>query len=181
MAITLSSAKSSTVEPVKKNRWIFQFTAVPGSGSESAGELAFAAHSSTIPQVSYNPIQKNRLNESFWVAGKPTWNDIAATFYDYIDGLKSAGHILYNWSQLIYNPITGQQFFKKQYSTSATLAQLDPAGAIIRLWNMFYIWPTQVGFGDAVSYDDDGISECSVTFKYDYALKATDVDTNPAG
>lgn len=178
MAITLSSSESSTIEPVKKNRWIFQFAAVPGN-TDKEGKLAFAAHTATVPQVSYTPVQKNRLNESFWVAGKPAWNDISASFYDYIEGDSSVGHIIYNWSQLIYNPITGQMFFKKQYSTSATLAQLDPAGAIIRLWNMFYIWPTSVGFGDALSYDDDGISECAITFKYDYALKASDVDTSP--
>lgn len=178
MAITLSASKSSTVEPIKKNRWIFQFTTVPGQ-SDVASALAFAAHTATIPEVSYNATENQRLNERFWTAGKPTWNDLAATFYDYIDGANSAGQILYTWSQNIYNPITGQMFFKKQYSTSATLAQLDPAGGIVRLWNVFYIWPQSVGFGDAVSYDDDGIAECNVTFKYDYALKATDVDTNP--
>lgn len=180
MAITLSASKSSTVEPIKKNRWIFQFTAIPGNDGAAISDLAFAAHTATVPQVSYNAIEKQRLNERFFTAGKPTWTDLSATFYDYIDA-KSAGQILYNWSQQIYNPITGQMFFKKQYSTSATLAQLDPAGAIVRLWNVFYIWPQAVGFGDALSYDDDGISECNVTFKYDYALKANDVDTSPAG
>lgn len=180
MAITLSSAKSSTIEPVKKNRWIFQFTAVPGNTGEAGNSLAFAAHTAAIPNLTFAPVQKNRLNETFWTAGKPTWSDISCGFYDYIEGVNSAGQILYNWSQLIYNPITGQQFFKKQYSTSATLAQLDPAGAIIRIWNMFYIWPTTVAFGDAVSYDDDTINEVICGFKYDYALKATDVDTNPA-
>jgi hypothetical protein len=177
MAITLSSSLSSTVEPMRKNRWIFQFTTVPGN-TNAEGMLAFAAHSATIPNMTFAPVQKNRLNEAFWVAGKPVWNEIGCTFYDYIDGVNSAGQILYNWSQLIYNPITGQMFFKKQYSTSATMAQLDPAGAIVRLWNMFYIWPSIIGFGESVSYDEDAISEVNATFKYDYALKATDVNTS---
>ena len=180
MTITLSASKSSTVEPIKKNRWIYQFTSIPGNDGDKVSDLAFAAHTATVPQVSYNAIESMRLNEKFTSAGKPTWNDLSATFYDYIDGAASAGQILYNWSQSIYNPITGQMFFKKQYSTSATLAQLDPAGAIVRLWNVFYIWPQSVGWGDALSYDDDAISECNVTFKYDYALKANDVDTNPS-
>lgn len=177
MAITLSASKSSVVEPIRKNRWIFQFTSVPGGGDQAA--LAFAAFSTTVPQVSYTTQENQRLNERFWTAGKPTWNDISCSFYDYIDGSNSAGAILYNWSQQVYNPITGQMFFKKQYATSATLAQLDPAGAIIRLWNMFYIWPQQVGFGDALSYADDAIAECAVVFKYDYAIKASDVNTTP--
>jgi hypothetical protein len=154
-----------------------QFTAVPGGGD--ASELAFAMHSATTPQITYNPIENQRLNERFFTAGKPTWNDLSCTFYDYIAGAKSSGQILYDWSQSIYNPITGQMYFKSQYSTSSTLGQLDPAGGIARLWNIYYVWPTSVGWGDALSYDDDTIAECAVTFKYDYAIKGNDIDTTP--
>lgn len=179
MAVAISSTKSSTIEPIKKNRWIWQFTSVPGNGAEAISDLAFAAHSASVPQVTFNATEAQRLNERFWTAGKPTFNDLSCSFYDYIEGSKSSGQIMYNWMQTIYDPITGQMFFKKQYATSGTLAQLDPAGAIVRIWNVFYIWPTSVGFGDALNYDDDGISECAITFKYDFALKANDVDTNP--
>ncbi len=175
--ISLTTSKSSSLEPLKKNRFVMQFTTVPGGGS--ASELAFAMHSATIPQVSYNPIENQRLNERFFTAGKPTWTDLTATFYDYINGAGSAGEILYNWSQSIYNPITGQMYFKSQYSTSSTMAQLDPAGGIVRLWNIYYIWPQAVGWGDALTYDDDTISECNVTFKYDYAIKGADENTTP--
>ena len=180
MAITLSTSRSSTLETVKKNRWIFQFATVPGNGNQAVTDLAFAAHTSTTPTLTFNPVEHHRLNERFWSAGKPMWNDIQATFYDYHDDL-SSGQILYNWASEIYDPITGQMFFKVQYTTSATLAQLDPAGGIFRLWNIFYIWPTNVGFGEALSYDDEGLSECSVTFKYDYAIKANDSGNNPTG
>jgi len=178
MAISLTTSKSSSLENLKKNRFVMQFTAIPGGGDPS--ELAFAMHTATVPGLSYNPIENQRLNERFFTAGKPTWTDLTATFYDYIAGSKSAGQILYDWSQSIYNPVTGQMYFKTQYSTSSTLAQLDPAGGIVRLWNIYYIWPTTVGWGDALSYDDDTIAECNVTFKYDYAIKANDEDTTPA-
>lgn len=177
MAITLTSTKSSTLEPLRKNRWIFQFASVPGGGD--AAELAFAAYTATIPKTTFNVTESHRLNERFYIAGKPQWNECACTFYDYINGAKSAGHQLYMWSQSIYNPITGQMFFKTQYTTSATMAQLDPAGAIVRLWNMFYVWPFDVAYGDQMSYEDDAIAEASCSFRYDYALKGTDVDTSP--
>ncbi|RLD64533.1 MAG: hypothetical protein DRJ01_00435 [Bacteroidetes bacterium] len=177
MAISLTTSKSSTLEPLKKNRFVMQFTAVPGGGDPS--ELAFAMHTATVPNITFNPTEAQRLNERFWTAGKPTYNDLAATFYDYIAGSKSSGQILYDWSQSIYNPITGQMYFKTQYSTSATMAQLDPAGGVVRLWNLYYVWPTNVSWGDAFSYDDDTISECSVTFKYDYTIKGNDEDTTP--
>jgi len=177
MAISLTTSKSSTLEPLKKNRFVMQFTAVPGGGDPS--ELAFAMHTATVPNITFNPTEAQRLNERFWTAGKPTYNDLAATFYDYIAGAKSSGQILYDWSQAIYNPITGQMYFKTQYSTSATMAQLDPAGGVVRLWNLYYVWPTNVSWGDALTYDDDTISECSVTFKYDYTIKGNDEDTTP--
>lgn len=155
-----------------------QFSSIPGGGN--AEKLAFVAHTSTIPGITYNVTEKQRLNEKTFIAGKPTWNDISMAFYDDISGTDSAGEILYNWSQRIYNPITGQMGFKKQYSTTATLAQLDPAGGVVRLWNLFYVWPSAVNFGEAISYDDDGIIECSITFKYDFAVKGIDIDTTPA-
>ena len=175
--ISLTTSKSSTLEPLKKNRFVMQFTTVPGGGDSA--ELAFAMHTATIPNVTFNPTESQRLNERFWSAGKPTYNDLSCTFYDYIAGAASAGQILYDWSQSIYNPITGQMYFKTQYSTSSTMAQLDPAGGIVRVWNVYYIWPQMVSWGDALSYDDDTIAECSVTFKYDYSLKGADEDTTP--
>ena len=176
MALVLTSSDSSTLEPVRKNRWIMQFNTIPGGGA--AEKLAFAAHTSTTPGVSFNPTEHQRINERFYVAGKPTWDDISMTFYDFIRGSDSAGDIMYNWMQRIYNPITGQMFFKKQYTTTGTLAQLDPAGGVVRLWNIFYMWPTSVKFGEGISADDDGLCEINVTFKYDFAIKGIDVDTS---
>lgn len=179
--ITLTSSKTSTLEPIVKSRWVFQFSEVPGDvGGSAAENLAFAAHTATPPQITFNATERQRLNERVWTAGKGTWNDLSCTFYDYIDGTNSAGNILYNWSTGIYDPITGQMGFKSEYTTSATLAHLDPAGAIVRLWNIFYIWPMDVQYGDSLSYDDDAFSEITVSFKYDYAIKAEDVNTSPS-
>lgn len=181
MPLTLSSAQSSTLEPIRNHRWVFQFASVPGATADTPEQkLAFAAHTASVPEVSFNQIEHQRLNERFYVAGKPTWNELSCSFYDFIRGAGSAGQLLYDWSQQIYNPITGQMFFKTQYTTSATLAHLDPAGGIVRMWNIFYIWPATVGFGAEVSSEDDAINDVTATFRYDYAVKATDVDTSPA-
>ena len=177
MALTISSSKSSTLEPLRKNRWFITFTSIPGSSSSTATEeLAFCAHTSNRPQESFNEIITHRLNEQFKWAGKVTWNDLSMSFYDYINGVNSASQILWDWSKMVYNPITGQQGFKTQYSTSATLAMLDPLGGVVQVWNLFYIWPSEINYND-LSSEDDGIAEVNVTFKYDYAIKGTDVDT----
>ena len=180
MALTLSSSYSSTLEPMRKNRWILQFTTVPGGGVPT--DLAFAAHTATRPAQSYNPVEYQRLNERFYTAGNVTWAEISASFYDYIpggtSGHDSASNILYNWSQIVYSPITGAMGFKKEYATSGTLAMLDPSGGVVQVWNLFYCWPLTVTWGD-LSADDDTLAEVAVTFRYDYAVKGTDVSTLP--
>lgn len=178
MALTLTSSDSSTLEPLRQNRWIMQFQSIPGGGD--ASKLAFVAKSANAPAMSFAPQESHRLNEKYKIAGKPSWNDITMTFYDYIRGADSAGDIMYNWMQRIYNPITGQMFFKKQYSTTATLAMLDPAGGVVRLWNLFYLWPNNIVFGDGLAADAEGLCEVSVTFSYDYAIKSIDIDSSVA-
>ena len=153
-----------------------QFTAIPGDGSTES--LAFAAHTAARPTITYTAIEHQRLNERFYVAGKPTWNELPMTFFDFIQGAGSVSQILWDWNNVVYNPITGAMGFKKEYTTSGTLAMLDPAGGIVQVWNLFYVWPFTVGWGE-LSADDDTIAEVAVTFRYDYAVKGTDIDTTP--
>ena len=164
-----------------KNRWVMQFTKIPilsGATGDNPVDLAFCAHTARRPSISYNVTEFQRLNERFYVAGKPTWGEMAMTFFDFIKGSSSVSNLLWNWNQVVYSPITGQMGFKKDYTTSGTLAMLDPKGAVIQIWNLFYCWPYNIDWGD-LSADDDGLSEVSVTFRYDYAVKGTDVDTTP--
>lgn len=180
MALYLSSSQSSILEPIKQNRWIMQFTRIPGSlNDQAASKLAFAAHSASQPSLTINSVESHRLNERFYSAGKPEWQEITVEFYDYIDGPGSPGQLLWEWASSVYNPVTGQMFFKSQYTTSATLALLDPAGGVIRVWNLFYCWPTEVKFGDSLSADADDIVSVSANIRFDYAVKGTDVDTSP--
>ena len=173
MSITLSSSLSSTLEPMRKNRWVMQFTTVPGS-TNGPDRLAFMAHTASRPTQTYNQTEYQRLNERFYMAGKMTWSELTMTFYDFMQGPESVSNILYTWSNVIYNPVTGQMGFKKDYATSATLAMLDPAGGIVQTWNYFYIWPATLTFGE-LSADEDGLCEVSAIFKYDFAIKGTDV------
>lgn len=156
-----------------------QFTTIPGAiGATPNERLSFVAHTAARPQITYNEVENQRLNERFYVAGKPTWSSLPMSFYDLIQGDQSASQILWDWSNSVYNPVTGQMFFKTQYTTSATLAMLDPAGGVIQVWNLFYVWPQDVNWND-LSTEDDGLAEVNVTFRYDYAVKGTDVDTSP--
>lgn len=181
MALKISDSKSFKLQPLRKNNFIFQFSAIPGNNDTQAEALAFVAKTSDTPSIEFEELNTNRMNETFGFAGKPKWNDLSCSFYDFIrksgTGELSAGDILYNWSCMIYNPLTGQMGYKTQYATSATLAQLDPAGNIIRAWNLFGIWPKSVKFGDTLDYSTDGSLEVTATFKYDLAIKVSDSQT----
>ena len=174
MALALSSTKSSTYEPLRKNRWVMQFTDVSNATGE-AEDLAFAAHTANRPSLAYTSIETARLNERFYVAGKPTWTEISMSFYDFISTTagQSVSDILWEWSKSVYDPVTGAMGFKSTYSTSGTLAMLDPSGGVVQVWNLFKIWPMSVTWGD-LSADDDGIAEVAAVFRYDYAVKGID-------
>jgi hypothetical protein len=180
MALKISDPRSFKLEPLKKNRWVFEFAAIPGNDSYQADALAFVAHTCNAPTLTFADVTTGRLNEQFKYAGNPTWNNITCSFYDFIRNSNdtselSAGDILYNWSTMIYNPFTGQMGYKTQYATSATLSQLDPAGNVIRAWNIFGIFPTNINFGDGFDYNSSDISEVTAEFKYDLAIKITDL------
>jgi hypothetical protein len=181
MAIKISDSKSFKMQPLKKNNWIFQFSAIPGNSNQQEA-LAFVAKTCNAPQIQYGDTIINRMNEQYKFAGNPTWQDIQCTFYDFIrrsDAAESsAGDILYDWSCMIYNPLTGQMGYKTQYATSASLAQTDPAGNIIRCWNLFGIYPSQIDWGGGLDYSSGDACEISATFKYDLAIKVSDSQTS---
>ena len=181
MSIKISDSRSFKLQPLKKNNWIFQFSAIPGNNIQSEA-LAFVAKTCNAPAITFADTVINRMNEQYKFAGNPTWNDITCTFYDFIRNSNvgndlSAGDILYNWASMIYNPLTGQMGYKTQYATSATLAQTDPAGNIIRAWNMFGIYPSNVDWGQGLDYSSGDACEISATFKYDLAIKVSDSHT----
>ena len=179
MALVLSDSRTSIMESVRKNRWLMQFTAIPGiTGNTTANEdLSFVALTAVAPSITFEQKEYHRLNEKFYTAGKPTWNEIPMTFYDFISGTKSAAHLLYKWSTAIYNPLTGAMSFKKNYTATGTLAMLDPAGSPVRVWNLYHLWPFTVNFGDGFDAASDDINTVSVTFRYDFAIKQDDVET----
>jgi hypothetical protein len=183
MAIKISDSRSFKMQPLAKNNWVFQFSAIPGNTSTQAEALAFVAKTCNAPAYTAADMPIDRMNEQYKFAGKISWNDISCTFYDFIrnsssNSENSAGDILYDWFCMIYNPLTGQMGYKTQYATSASLAQTDPAGNIIRCWNIFGIYPSAVNWGDGLDYSAGGVCEISSTFKYDLAVKVADSHTS---
>jgi len=182
-SIDLTNTKAATLEPVKKNRWIVKFTW--DNGTINVGEnfkvnvtdthiksLAFAAHTVTVPSITFNANELNRLNDRVWVPGKSTYNDINIIFYDYIktpnETYDSATEILHNWSRLFYDPATGQAQLKQDAIASVQIIQLSGSGKSVRQWNLHNVFPLSIDFGGSLSYADDTPSEVNLTIKYDW-------------
>lgn len=184
MALKISDSRSFKLQPLVSNNWIFQFSAIPGNNDAQTEALAFVAKSCTAPELTFGDVDINRMNETYHFAGRPTWNQIACSFYDFIrnntsgDTECSAGDILYNWSCMVYNPLTGQMGYKTQYATSGSLAQLDPAGNIIRVWNLFGVFPKKVTFNSGLDYTQNTPLEVQADFVYDLAIKVADSKTS---
>lgn len=175
--LKISDSRSFKLEPVRKNRFLFQFSSVPGNNEDLVEGLAFVAKSASVPVITFEKTQTKRIHEAFNTAGMVSWNDLNVVFNDFIrnkSGENSAGDAMYNWCSMIYNPLTGQMGYKTQYATSATEANFDPAGNIIRAWNIFGVFPTSVDFGGTLSYEDASATEISCTYAYDLAIKVED-------
>ncbi len=175
MNLDLTNKFSSLYEPMRKNRWIMTFT-LPTDVAGYGEKLSFAAHTANRPQITFEETESHRQNERFYVAGKPTWNEITMNFYDFIDGEKSASHIMWLWSTMVYNPLNGAMGYKKNYSSVGTLALLDPVGTVAESWNLFFMWPREINWNELDSSSSD-LAEVSVTFRYDYAIKGTTPQT----
>lgn len=180
MALTLSTSDSAKLEPKRKNRWIVSFEEIPTTSTTAATKrnniLSFCAHSGTRPEITFEMVEVQRLNEKWKFAGKPGWNELSFSFYDYIssDGKDSAFTILRDWWTSIYNPLTGSMGYAIEYKTNSTVAMLDPAGVVASTWHVFYMWPKTVHSGGDVNYDSNDIAEVGVTFVYDYAIAGTE-------
>ena len=170
-ALNLLDEASRIIEPKSKSRWFLAMHQIPTDGAETGpNDLAFAASTAARPGMTFNQIETHRLNDKFYWAGKPTWNELPMTFYDFINEANSVSQILWKWKDKIHDPVSGQMGFKRNYSApSAMLAMLTPEMEVAEKWFLFNIWPTNLD-GQELSYEDDGIAMMSVTFRYDYAL-----------
>lgn len=177
--LVLSDSRTLTMEPLRKNRWLMQFQKIPNAANVTNNELSFVALTSGVPELTLEAKEYHRLNERFYMNSKPSWNELPMTFYDFISGTNSAADILYKWMTLLYNPLTGAMAYKSQFTTTGTLAMLDPEGAPVRIWNLYQMWPTKVNWGEGLDATSDDPNIISVTFRYDFAIKQDDIDTNP--
>jgi len=170
MPIVLSTAEQSIKEPKRQNRFILKFDAVPGGGEEA---LALDLLSAGRPNLSFNSVPINRLNEQFKFPANPTWDPMTCVFYDYDKGKDSSAQILWRWARSVYDPVTGAMGYATQYKTNSTLVILSPDGSIAETWDLFGCYPDAVTFNE-VSYSTYDALQVNMTLNFDYAILQED-------
>jgi hypothetical protein len=182
----------SSVGPTDPKRK-FRFTVQVG-GLHS--DIMWFASTATKPSFSIAVGDHKFLNHTFNFPGALTWNDVTITFVDPGDDLtaaigdntsKSAAAGLAQLAEAIGYVVPDDStalstMTKSKHSANlgtVTVTQINGDGKDIEQWSLYNPIVTEMKWGDSLSYGDDGLTEMSITFKYDWASLA--VNTNTGG
>ena len=129
-------------EYMRKNRWILEFARLPGSlgGGDSGMVLRINCSKARRPKISFEETKVERINGRVYLAGKPTFDTMAVSFYDNLNpsfsvpGLQvssSVSDIMENWREQIYQPNMGDAFGSvANYKGFARLHMLEPVSPL---------------------------------------------------
>lgn len=147
-------------EPQRTNNFIIEF---PNAGLST---LKFAVKSVDGLGINISPIKVTYGNNSINYAGKPEYNDLSITIRDFI-GLDTEQELM-TWHNKVYDPKSQAIGFAAQYKQSGILREFAPNGTVLRGWNLYGCFPSNITLGN-FSYDDNSIREINATFLVDYA------------
>ncbi len=145
---------ANAYEPKRKFRWILQID----------GLDAFVLKTASRPQQTFDETMIDWINTKRWVAGKSTFNPITITMHDPI--APSAAQKVMNWVRLCYESVTGRAGYASQYKKDFSLKLLDPAGAVVELWDLVGAWVQDSNFGDLDYATSDNV-ELTCVLRFD--------------
>ena len=99
-----------------------------------------------IPAIRINPTALRHGNEYINVAGSPTYENTRISVYDTI-GLNMAD-LLQKWFWRVFNPDTHHMGLVASYKCSANLFLYSPDCSVIRKWELYGVFPTNLTFGE---------------------------------
>lgn len=160
MAADLLFKAPVVYEPLRKNRFLFQFPS-------DTGIQSWWVVTSGLPSINQNATEIAFLNTSTWVLGRYTWDDIQISFRQFIG--PSTSQALMEWIRLCSESVTGRQGYAAGYKRNVAINMLDPNGVTVQKWVLVNAFPTTANFGE-LGYDQDDVLTADVSLKYDYAI-----------
>ena len=164
-------ANGTMGDPKRKFRWRLTF----GADATDQNNIIWYAKTVSKPEINVsNDTTHKFLGHTFKFPGSVTWNDVEVTLVDPVSPdaarktlaiIHGAGYRFPDTDQVLETiskdkAVDALKFFK--------IEQLDGAGNAIERWDLHNAFIAKVGFGE-LSYEDDGLSEISLTVTYDWA------------
>ena len=165
-------------DPKRKFRWKVSFGAQPNPVGDGSGVVWFAK-TVTKPEMTVADTEHKFLGHTFKYPGSVTWNDLEVMLVDPVspDAAQQTLGILHTSGYRFPNSdyLVSPEALKTMAKGGATAAlkpfvieQLDAEGNTVERWELHNPFVTKVGFGE-LSYEDEALSEISLTIKYDWA------------
>ncbi len=153
--------------------------------------LTLALSSFTLPKVQTGETVIPYLNEIRKYAGQTIYDNISATFVDYVD--RKVAQVLWAWKLMVHDPRTGTKGFKSQYAKDGWIEVYPPghvtgvAGGLIQSfsktvanatgaraptvakYHLVNMWPSAMDPGD-MDMGSDELVRISVQFSIDKAI-----------
>lgn len=174
-----SKAGMNNFEPVYLN--LFEVTLVPptgiASGTGQNGQNLILEHVKKVSglELDKNPgvVEQNyKFAKRRYAGSKPevTTMDIVIDFEINLDDANSMYifKTLRQWSDLIYNPMTGGMGLKRDYVGSSLITMFNRQGDIFRRVRIPVIWPMSAINPMELDYQSTEVYSLSLTFAVDY-------------
>ena len=100
----------------------------------------------SIPNIRINPTALRHGNEYVNVAGSPTYENTRISVYDTIGS--NMADLLQQWFWRVFNPNDHHMGLVSSYKCSANLFLYSPDCSVIRIWELYGVFPTSLSFGE---------------------------------
>ena len=166
--------EDATLKDPKRNfRFLVQF-----NGIEADGGSLWYAKTTGKPSFAITSAEHKYLNHTFYYPGNVSWQELTMTLVDPVnpDVTATLADILV---QSGYSPPTNSTSLgtiSKAKAASAlgtvVITQLDADGNPLETWTLWNSYIQDMKFSD-LSYGEEGLTETTLTLKYDWARVET--------
>ena len=162
---------SGILHPKHKNRWRVTFANM-GGGADSQ-PVSMQAITVTRPKLTKNEIELHRYNSVSYVAGKYTWEPMALTVQDDVNGTASAVIQAQQQKEQWLIGAEGQWLAAagegSLYKFVTYLDMLDGNDQVIEKWTMEGCWLREVDWGDLDYASTSDAVTINMTIRFDHA------------
>ena len=129
--------------------------------------LRFSVATVDVPHFQIATLETRRGNSVQKFAGTPSFSSGSMTVYDFI-GSDTCG-ILMSWQHLAYNVYTDKVGLMEDYKRDAVLIEYTPDRQIVRKWNMYGCWVSNITEDGFDHSGDQSTRKLTATIEYDMA------------